>query len=1077
MKKVLFSLASGLIGLAASASGPLWLRNAAISPDGSVIAFTFKGDIYTVPVTGGQARQLTSNPAYDTAPVWSPDGKSLAFSSDRDGSTDVFVISAGGGTARRLTTHSASETPLAWADSVTVLYSAAYKPDRNAAQGDFASQVYAVRTDGKSRPVMYSTIPMRAISVNPADGRVLYQDIKGYENAFRKHERSSSTADVWLLDGKDHKKLTFFNGNDANPVWTGPDTYIYLSEDGSGTQNVLMRKTDGTGQKQLTGFEKHPVRSLSATPDGSLMAFSWDGELYTLRPDGLPEKVDVTIVCDDYDADLRQSTRSSGATTLDVSPDGKEVAFVVRGDVYVTSVEYPTTKRITNTPGQERRVSFGPDGRTLVYDSERDGMWQLFKATIRDKDEKSFTYASDIDEELLYKGERPAFQPVFSPDGKKVAFLEGRTELKVIDVETKTVNTALEGKYNYSYSDGDIDFTWSPDSRRLLVNYIGVGGWNNMDVAMVKADGSEVIDLTESGYNDSNARWALGGEAITWDSDKYGMRSHGSWGSQSDVMFMALTPEAWDKIAMTKEEAELAKAEAEDKDKDASKSDDEKDKKKDKKKKDKEEAKPEPKFDLASRAVRTRRLSPVSGLGDHFLSPEGDKLYYIASDKTGTPNLMCLDLREDETEVLSKGVSGGIVPDAKGENIFILSGKGLSKIDLSSGTEKKIAFEAQQDRRPSLEREYIYDHMLTQVAEKFYDPKLHSVDWKGYGEHYRRFLPYIDNNADFAILLSEILGELNASHTGGRYFQSTDYTTASLGAYFDDNYEGPGLRVTEVIAGGPLSSSKAAVKAGEIITAIDGVQIADSTDVNALLRGKAGKRVRLGVRDAAGKERFLTMRPIGTGRESALLYDRWVRRNQALVDSLSNGRLGYVHIQGMDSWSFRTVYSELLGKYRNREAVIVDTRWNGGGWLHNDVAILLGGTGYLKWTPRGQYVGTEPFSQWTKPSVMLVNEANYSDAHGTPWVYKTLKIGELVGAPVPGTMTAVWWEQQIDPTLVFGIPQVTSQDQDGNVLENRQLNPDIEVFNTPDRVAAGYDDQIIRAVEHLLKKLDAPKSK
>lgn len=177
----------------------------------------------------------------------------------------------------------------------------------------------------------------------------------------------------------------------------------------------------------------------------------------------------------------------------------------------------------------------------------------------------------------------------------------------------------------------------------------------------------------------------------------------------------------------------------------------------------------------------------------------------------------------------------------------------------------------------------------------------------------------------------------------------------------------------------------------------------------------------------------------------------------------------------MDSPSFREVYDRLLGKYRNCDAVIVDTRYNGGGWLHNDLAQLLGGKEYVRFSPRGQYIGSEPFSQWTKPSVMLVNESNYSDAHGSPYTYQTLKIGDVVGAPIPGTMTAVWWETQIDPTIVFGIPQVTSLDMNGNVLENKQLNPDVLIYNTPDNVLRGVDDQLIGAAKHLLKKLDAQK--
>ena len=225
----------------------------------------------------------------------------------------------------------------------------------------------------------------------------------------------------------------------------------------------------------------------------------------------------------------------------------------------------------------------------------------------------------------------------------------------------------------------------------------------------------------------------------------------------------------------------------------------------------------------------------------------------------------------------------------------------------------------------------------------------------------------------------------------------------------------------------------------------------------------------LEIKRASGKCDTVSVRPLSGGELNELLYQRWVERNEAYVDSISGGRIAYVHVRGMDSPSFRAVYDRLLGKYRNAEAVVVDTRWNGGGWLHNDIAILLSGKKYVDYSPRGQYVGSDPFSQWTKPSVMLTNEANYSDAHGTPYTYKTLKIGKLVGAPIPGTMTAVRWEQQIDPTIVFGIPQVTSLDVNGKPLENQQLNPDIEVYNNPGEELNGIDRQLEAAVKALLK--------
>ena len=1076
-KQILLGLAC-LTAAGAMADSPLWLRDAGISPDGKTIAFTYKGDIFTVPVSGGEARQLTSDEAYDSKPIWTPDGKRIAFRSDRLGSDDIFIMNATGGNVVRLTTSSVAEQPLAFLNDSILLFSANEMPGRTSAQAPILPQTYSLNVNKPgTRPTQFLSMPMLFSSAGK-DGRIIFTDKKGYEDPFRKHERSSGTNDIWLYDNGDFRQLTSFNGHDRNAVWApAKDSFYFLSEE-DGTINVYASDLNG-GKKQLTKFEKHPVRNLSASDNG-LMAFSWDGELYTLKEGGEPQKVNVEIIADDFDNDLVKRYIRSGADGFFVAPKGNELALVVRGDVYVTDAKYKTTKRITDTPDQERTVSIAPDGKSMVYDSDRDGYWQLFTAKIKDKDGEQFAYANEIEEEPLYKCETSAMQPAISPDGKKVAFLENRGDIRVIDLASRKVVTALDGKYNYSYSDGDISFVWSPDSEWLLTSYIGVGGWNNIDVALVKADGSEVVDLTESGFSDGNPKWVLGGKAVAFESAKYGMKNTGSWGNQSDIMLMALDGETWDDFNMTEEEADLKEKAEKDKDKDDADSTDgkkdKKDKKKDKKdKKDKADNEKKDKFvpDLANRRYRTKRLTGNSALiGDYFLTNKGDKLYYTAASTEGKRNLYCRDLKEGDVTVVAPGISG-LEPDAKGENLFVWSNGGIKKLSLSNDKLEDVEYEALYDRHPSKEREYIYHHMLRQVNDKFYDENLHGVDWNYYGEHYKKFLPYISNNRDFAEMLSEILGELNASHTGGRaYGDGPNLTTSSLGAYFDEAYDGDGLKVAEVIARGPLSTKSANVQPGEVILAIDGENIQPMQDVNPMLEGKSGKKVRLTVKDNDGKNREIFVRPVSLGGLSDLSYDRWVEHNEKVVDSISGGRIGYIHVEGMNTASYQNAYDRILGKYRNCDAVVVDTRYNGGGWLHNDLAILLNGKEYARYSPRGHYIGSEPWAQWNKPSVMLVNECNYSDASGTPYVFQTLGIGDVVGAPIPGTMTAVWWETQIDPSLVFGIPQVTNLSVDGKPLENQQLNPDVIIYNAPGEVQSGRDAQLEGSVKHLMQKLN-----
>ena len=938
-----------------------WMRYPALSPDGTQIAFSFKGDIFTVPANGGRALQITTHPSHDTRPVWSPDGKLLAFASDRMGSMDIYVVDKDGGTPKRLTTHSGNETPITFKDNGHLLFQANILPstdDMQFASGQFP-QVYEVSIEG-GRPTMFSSMPMEDISFSSDGKKILYHDKKGYEDPWRKRHTSSITRDVWIcnLEGeRSYKKLSSFNGEDRNPVWASTDTYYYLSEQ-NGSFNIFKASLNGGSSVQITKHEKHPVRFLSRANNG-LLCYGYDGGIYTLKEGQQPQKVNIKVVTDQINRDIIRQIKNNGATQIALSSEGKEVAFILRGDVYVTSTEYKTTRQITNTPEQERNVDFAPDGRSLVYASERNGLWQLYQSKIANKDEKLFTYATEIKEEKLTDSNITSFQPQYSPDGKEVAFLEDRTTLRVINLASKQVRTIMDGKFEYSYSDGDQWYQWSPDSRWILTNYIGIGGWNNKDVALVNASGNgEIHNLTQSGYNDGNAKWVLDGKAMIWESDRAGYRSHGSWGAHGDIYIMFFDLEAYERFNMSKEELSLL--EESEKLKENNKKDEDKSDKKNKgnnkkaEDKKKEETKPLT-FDLDNcrdRIIRLTRHS--SSLGDAVLSKKGDKLYYQASFEKGS-DLWCQDLKENNTKLVMKNIGYGMmIPDKKGENFFMCTRGGIKKVTVKDGKSKNIDFEAIFDYKPALERQYIFDHAWQQVKDKFYVEDIHGIDWEMYRNAYRRFLPNITNNYDFQELLSEMLGELNGSHTGARYNSGGPaLSTANFGVFFDDTYQGDGLRIKEIMAKSPFAVKKCDVNPGCIIEKIDGQAIQAGMDYFPLLEGKASKNVLVAIYNpTTGKHFDVKVKAISGGEQNALLYKRWVDRNRRMVDELSGGRIAYVHVKGMDSPSFRTVYSELLSdKNRQKEAVIVDTRHNGGGWLHDDLATLLSGKEYQRFIP------------------------------------------------------------------------------------------------------------------------------
>ena len=1094
MKHKLFSMAFAALMMgggqcfADNTNTPLWLRDVQISPDGQQVLFCYMGDVYKVSVNGGEARRLTTQDSYECSPVWSKDGKTIAFASDRHGNFDVFTMPADGGAAKRLTFNSAAEIPQSFsADGKSVFFGAHIQNGVKSVKfpGSTLPELYKVSVDGgRSQQVLGTPAEMLSLA---ADGKSFcYQDKKGYEDEWRKHHTSSITRDIWFYDAKTgkHTNLTKHAGEDRNPAVSADGKTVYfLSERNGGSMNVYkapLNPSAGEGSvkpEAVTSFKTHPVRFLSIA--GNTLCYTYNGEIYTQRLGESPKKLAVSLTRDD-DEQITRLTSVSGARSAVVSRSGKEVAFIVRGEVFVTSTEYQTTKQITNTAGAEAGVDFAPDGRSLVYASERDGNWQLYMAKIARKDDPNFANATLISEEQLIpsKSIERAY-PQFSPDGKKVAYIEDRCKLMVVDLATKKITQVTDGSTIYSKG-GGFEFEWSPDGNWFVISHVSNHRYPYNDVAIVSAKGGEIHPVTQSGYSCGDVRWVMDGKAIQFSSERYGMRSHASWGSQEDVFLAFLTQDAYDRYSLSPEDYALLKeVEKKNEKKDDKKADDKKPAKKNDKTPADDKAKAEPKaieIDFNGIEDRIVRLTPNSStLGSAIVSKDGESLYYFASFEKGM-DLWKLDLRKHETKLLSKGRgAGGSLQLDKDGNLYAL-GAEMKKIDGKSGAATPITFSAAMNLDLAAERDYMFHHMAKQVDKKIFRTDYNGCDWKTMVKNYERFLPHISNNYDFAELLSETLGELNVSHSGGRYRPGArgGDATAQLGLIFDTRYEGEGMKIDEVIAGGPFDRASSKVKAGDVVTAINGEKITATTDLSQLMNRLSGKKTLVSLSGNAGKWDEVVL-PITNARQETLLYDRWVKGRAAEVERLSKGRLGYVHIEGMNDESFRTVYSDILGKYADKEGIVIDTRYNGGGRLHEDIEVLFSGKKYFTQVIRGAEACDMPSRRYNRPSIMLQAEGNYSNAHGTPWVYKHRNIGKLVGAPVPGTMSSVNWETLQDPTLVFGIPVVGYQLPDGSYLENTQLEPDILVLNRPETIVSGTDLQLEAAVRELLREIDEKK--
>ncbi|TLP80227.1 S41 family peptidase [Maribacter sp. ACAM166] len=1056
-------------------TNPKWARYPSISPDGETIAFTYKGNLFSVLADGGAAKQLTFHSAHDYSAIWSKNGKQLAFASNRYGNFDVYVMDAQGGPAKRLTYHSTDETPYSFsADGATVLFGATRIDAVAHRQYPTSSQpeLYSVAVHG-GRVDQDLTVPAENVQVNSDGTKLVYHDKKGYEDTFRKHHISAITRDIWTYDyatGK-HTKLTDFKGEDRNPVFSKEGNTIYYLSEREGSFNVFSMALNGESKIQtLTDFKTHPVRSLSI--GNGTLAFGYDGEIYTLKPGETAKKVAIIIRTQEDSNPIEYISVDGGVREMDVAPNGKEIVFISRGEVFVTSVDGSLTKRITNTPEQERFVKFMPDGKSVAYASERNGKWTLFKSSKVRIQEPYFFAATLFKEDTLVTGKTDIYLPEFSPDSTYVAYIEGRRTLKVKNLKTNEINTLLTPKELFHMSDGDQYFQWSPDSNWLLVDW-GVS-LSNSEVLLISKDGKQRKNLTQSGYYDGSPKWVNEGNQILYVTNRDGLKSYATSGqSEIDVYTMFLNQKAWDKFNASKEEYDLMKMieEAAKEKKDEKKSED---KKKKEAKNEAEEVKTL-KFDLEDVERRKARLTIHSSLlSDAVLSKDGEKLYYLTRFEKDL-NLWETEIRTKNTKMLISldAKSGSLQWDAKKENLFLLADGKIAKVDVTAGKTEPVKLSSEMVLDADAERKYMFNHIWLRTNAIFYTSTFHGIDWKVMRAEYEKYLPHIGNDYEFAELISEMLGELNVSHAGGRFSDDINNgdKTASLGVFFDYGHKGDGLKITEVIKGGPLDKADFNLKPEMIIEKINGKTISSSMDAAFYLNRIEGDFTLLEIIDETGKRKEITVKPISLKDEGTLLYNRWVKNNEKEVLAKSNGTLGYVHIPGMSDGPYRTIYEEMLGKFNDKKGVIVDTRFNGGGDLVADLAMFFTGVSFLSYETEARVVGGEPTSRWTKPTLAMFNESMYSDGSCFASGYVDLKIGKTVGMPVPGTCSFAGWER-LPNGGVWGVVPVSAKNKAGEWMENNETNPEIIIKNQPEVIAKGTDEQLEKSIEVLIKEVE-----
>ncbi|HDZ8835080.1 TPA: PD40 domain-containing protein, partial [Aeromonas dhakensis] len=877
-------------------------------------------------------------------------------------------------------------------------------------------------------------------------GNQLAYQMPGMDQPFRKHQHSFAVSRLWLFDGKQHRQLTEDRVAASDPVWDEQGKQLYYLSERSGDFNVWQRDLASGQDRQLTHFKGHPVRGLSASRQGDLV-WSWQGELYRLDAgSNTPHKLAIQPLFAKVPAE--QSWQPGPIDEAIARQDGEEVILVSQGDLYAVDTRRERVRQLTRHPSEQSAPRYLDKEQALIYLSEQEGPAALYRLKKEQPDTLFSAPGTLIEEKLLAIPGAAISVPTLSPDGKQLAFVVDGQAVHLLDLASGKQRQLVAAEFNPSRH--AVELAFAPDSRYLALTVQPDSSQQEIAVIDTRDAKAKPVNVSLNGYRDGEPAWSQDGGILYWQSTKYGVL-----GADGEPLGGSLLGLYSSRTARSDFLAEQAPPKA-------------------------------------GYGFETDRLAHREALQ---LQPEGtvlasrivdDHLVYLVetSGANGENEIKgyARDLRKGETKLLFAEQPGPALASLNQDaSLATLVREGeIALIDTRSGEASSHPFNllitaSWQDRMTAA-----FDQITRLTRDEFYQADMNGVDWDGYVAAYRRLLPGISNERDFGNLLAELAGELNVSHTWGSVPDSSQRMpddTASLGGYWRERQGA--VELAALLAGGPLEQ-ETDLAPGARLLAINGTELHSLNELDALLNHQAGQRLALTLLPKGAKEPHqLEVTAIDQQQEYQLQLDGWVAKRRNQVEQLSQGRVGYVYLPGMNSAVYEEVVADALGRQRNREALIVDVRFNKGGYLANTLVEFLTGSGSAQgmassWPRLGKGETDAATRQWTKPSVVLVNAGSYSEGSAFPQYYRTLKVGPIVGEPVPGTGTMVYGHtSRLIPGLAYGIPTLGLRNPDGTLYENQELIPDVQVALTPADMVAGRDPQLAAAVQAALAQLPA----